>query len=352
MALLTIEALNKSSPLSGSLPEDASELSLDALLQFTDDFWQYMEAEEISTMWLENFVGESPQERLLMLELLMKSAHARLLGVARLEIALAAPEIMRFLAEKLGDFRSSQAARLLEILLDHPDSAIRRAAACSLNRWNERNPSGASDADDAASAVHFYHAQMATDEWEGQYSLVYAVRSADGQIKFFVTLLDRWDRGIVDCWGCVRYSEQEYDKMLESMAADLADLRQRDIAKHTALTLLTKAMELNAQRKHPLPLEFCVWLHLFENEQFEPDPKVPKFGEDCDICHKPLETGPRRAPWVFGNMVVCNRCCDRTLHCPNCSEQTSLAECLLRCDPGNRHVIKCPGCSHSLEMPT
>jgi hypothetical protein len=180
-------------------------MSLDSLVQFTENFWEAMEMEEIAMMWRENFVAEPPEDRLAVLDMLMKSAHPKMLGIVRLELTLGDLKILQFLAQRLPEFTSPMAAALLESLLAHPDLMVRTSADASLQRWRERAKANPRDDRDSAAEPRFYRAFMATDEWSGHYSLVYAVKCPPTDlIKFVVVLLDRWDRGIIDCWGCVR----------------------------------------------------------------------------------------------------------------------------------------------------
>jgi hypothetical protein len=353
VALLAIEAIHENPQAQAAMtpPPAASELSLDSLMQFTEDFWEAMDMEEIAMMWRENFLAEPPEDRLSVLGVLMKSANPKTLGIARLEIALGNLKILEFLAQKLGEFDSPMADSLLDVLLEHPNLAVRMSADVSLADRRQRANTAA---EGAAAAPRFYRAFMATDQWSGHYSLVYAVKCPpDDLIKFVVVLLDRWDRGIMDCWGCVRYSHAEFEQLLSNMAKDFADLRQEQITKRTALTLIEKAMDLNVRRKHPLPLEFAIWGHLFENEAVTPDPNVPEFGVDCGVCHKPIRTGPRTAPpWVFADLVVCNRCSKRPLRCPICGGSTTLPECFLTRDRSDDPMdLRCPHCFESFQMP-
>lgn len=351
VALLAVEALHEGSADATHVPPGLSDLSLDSLLQFTENFWETMELEEITMMWRENFSAEPPDDRLCLLEALMKSAHPKMLGVVRLEMALNDVKILQFLAEHLGQFRDPMAGRLLHKMLDHPDLVVRTLADQSLARWRKQAELPHPDAS-GLPALRFYRAHMATDDWSGQYSLIYAVKSPDERIRFVVVLLDRWDRGIIDCWGCVRYSIEEFERLLVTMSRDFSNLRQRRIAKRTALTLLRKAEALNLERKHPLPLEFAIWAHLFEDERFQEDPAIPEFGVDCGICQKPLRTGPRLSPpWVFGKMVVCHHCSGRVLRCPTCGGSTTLAECLLTREDSHGPIdLRCPHCFESLQM--
>ena len=354
VALLAIEAIHENPPASVPTLTRPPAMSLDSLVQFTENFWEAMEMEEIAMMWRENFVAEPPEDRLAVLDMLMKSAHPKMLGIVRLELTLGDLKILQFLAQRLTEFTSPMAAALLESLLAHPDLMVRTSADASLQRWRERAKANPRDDRDSAAEPRFYRAFMAADEWSGHYSLIYAVKCPPNDlIKFIVVLLDRWDRGIIDCWGCVRYSHAEFEDLLAAMAKDFADLHQERITKRTALTLLLKAMDLNRRRKHPVPLEFSVWCHLFENEDIVLDPKVPDFGVDCGVCHKPVRTGPRTAPpWVFADLVICNRCSKRPLRCPLCGGSATLPECFLTREESNHRMdLRCPHCFETFQMP-
>lgn len=348
VALLAIEALRGDASSGGAplLTDGLPELTLDSLLQFSEDFWETMEMEEVSMLWRENFADEPPEDRLLMLEMLMKTAHPKLLGIANLEIAMGNVKIVQFLAQKLGQFDGPLPIRILQRLQSHPDLVVRTLADLSLEQVRERARSASPPKAPPLPEARFYRAHMATDAMSGHYSLIYAVKSPDGQIKFLVVLLDRWDRGVIDCWGCVRYSTEEFNQLLAAMARDFADLQQRRITKRPALTLLTNAMELNVRRRHALPLELAVWCHLFDHEPFKNDPSIPEFGVDCGVCRKPLRTGPRLAPpWVLGDLVVCHRCSKRSLRCPMCGGSATLSECLVtREDSRGQIDLRCPHC--------
>jgi len=350
VALLAVEALHQDEDEPDEDTGEPPDLSLQSLLQFAESFWEHLEMEEISLLWCENFASEPPDERLAMLEALMSSNNPKLLGIARLEMALGNEKILQFLAHNLRMFDSPKAVRLLEDLLGHPDLVVRTLAEESLAEIKSRR--GATAAKPDRPQRRFYRAHLASDNFSGHHSIVYAVKESDGLIKFLVALLDRWDRGVVDCWGNVRYSPEEFKDLLETMAEDFGDLPQKRITKQTALTYLHKAVDLNAHRNHPLPLEFYVWCHLFENERYRPDPAVPEFGADCGVCHKPVRTGPRLPPpWVFGDLVICDNCSKRTFRCPICGSRLSLSECLLvHGESDNEIDLRCPHCFQTLQM--
>lgn len=350
-ALLAVEALHGDV----SRPEEdlapPPDVSVDSLLELYEGFLEGLEMEELAVMWGENFADEAAEDRLALLELLMQSAHPKMLGVARLEIAKGDIKILQFLAEHLGQYEDPLAARLLEDMLVHPDLVVRTLAEQSLVQLKRRSVSRAERWHEKVPArPRFYRAHLAADERTGHYSLVYAVKMPDDTIKFFVVLLERWDRGIVDCWGNARCTPEQFAELLRSMTADFADLRQKRITKGTALTYLERAMELNVRRNHPLPLELSVWMHLIENQRFRSDPDVPAFGVDCSYCRNPIRTGPRTPPLVLDDLVVCPKCSKRKLKCPVCEGATTFSECLLiREDSDDPIGLRCPHCFQSID---
>jgi hypothetical protein len=348
-SLLTLEALDRSAvEQANGQPAPAPSLYFDSLLEVTEDFWDSLDMEDVANMWLEHFIEGPADNRLLVLHELLAHDLPKLLGVARLEIAVGDLKILNFLAEKLGEYSAPLAARMLEDLLVHPDLVVRTLAERSLTQCRER----VKREPPPAPKSRFYRAHLATDEWDSHYSLVYSVRGDNGLIKFFVVLIDRCDRGIIDCWGRCRYTEAQFRELLAAMTRDFADLRQRRIAKPTALTLLRRARLLNVQRRHRVPLSFHVWLHTIENERFREDAAIPDFGIHCSICQKPIRTGPRLAlPFYFGPVIVCPVCARRNLRCATCGGSTTLPKCLVvNGDRGEPCDLKCPHCFESFHV--
>ncbi|MCX8036591.1 MAG: HEAT repeat domain-containing protein [Candidatus Sumerlaeia bacterium] len=354
VALLAVEALSDESLQASPSVGHLSEISLDSLIQFTDSFWESMEVEEIAMMWSQHFLNEPPAERLRLIEMLMKSAKPKMLGIAYIELIYGDTKILQFLAEKLGMFNDPMAVGLLESLLDNPDLMVRTNADRSLARIRQRRTLGPPPESDLLPRDRFYRAYIVSDPLSGHYSLVYAVKSPNGLIKFLVALLNRWDRGVTDCWGCVRYTIEEFNELIATMSRDFADLNQSRIPKRTAQTFLYRAMELNQRRGYAFPPEFSVWSNLFIKDAFTEDERVPEFGPDCSLCQKPLRVPSHGVPWVIGDLVICPACSRRSLRCPACGGRAKPADCLVT--QGNSRDdekinLRCPHCFEVLPLP-
>ncbi len=355
VALLAVEALGDASLQASPSIAHLSEISLDSLLQFINSFWESMEIEEIAMMWNESFLREPPPDRLRLIETLMQSARPKMLGIAYIELIYGDTTILQFLAEKLGTFNDPMAVGLLESLLEHPDLIVRTNADRSLARIRQRRALGPPPKSDLLPRDRFYRAYLASEPFSGHYSLVYAVKSPNGLIKFLVALLNRWDRGVTDCWGCVRYTAEDFDELIATMSRDFADLDQSRISKRTALTFLHRAMSLNQHRGHPLPKEFCIWANLFIKDRFTLDPRVPEFGQHCSVCGKPLRIPAHEFPWVVGEQVICPACLRRNVRCAACGGRAKPIDCFLtQAKESGRNFleIRCPHCFEVFHLPS
>lgn len=347
LSLLAVEALHTDT----SDPEAAEamlpDVPFDSLLDVAEGFWENMELEEVSMMWCDNFAREEREHRMSMLEALMATSHPKLLGIARIELGLGDLKIVQYLAEKLGDFDDPFATRMLNSLLSHNDLVVRTLAERSLMAQKERGakPPATGQKD------RFHLASMATDDSAGQFSVLYALRSPEGWIRFVVLLLDRWDRGVVDCWGNVRFDRAQLKDLLATMNDDFGGITHRRVTKGTALTLIHEAMDLNERRNHPIPVEMYAWIHLIENERYKHDPNVPQFGVDCSLCHKPLKTSSTSMPWTIEDIAVCPRCTKKKILCPKCKGSMKLTQCLISPEKNRRrNELRCPHCYRSIDF--
>jgi hypothetical protein len=174
----------------------------------------------------------------------------------------------------------------------------------------------------------------------------------DSLFRCVAIMIDRWDRGILDCWGSVCESDDQIKDMIERMKSDYAFLEFYKAKKAHALTILQKAMELMQNRRYALPTEFHVWSHLFTDEKFDLDPDVPPFGADCAICGKAVKTSTQQGPCVVEELVVCHRCMKKRLACPVCGGKMKLTKCLITRDQETQRLeIRCPHCYDVINTP-
>jgi hypothetical protein len=285
-----------------------------------------------------------------MLESLFATSHPKLLGIARIEIALGDIGILQFLAEELGEYTDPMAVRMLKELRDHADLVVRTKADLSLAGQRAKRREMPAQDEPAVEPSRFYRAYVVSDEYSGHYSLVYAVRSSVSRLfKFMVVLLDRWDRGVIDCWGGSSYTLEQFQDLLDTMSEDFSGLPMEQINKPRALTLLHNALDLNRVRGHAVPLEMFVWIHLIESQRFRRDADVPVFGGHCSICLKPIHTGPRTPPpFALGDWVVCHRCARSPLDCPICGGSVSVPDGLIASEDNDGNLdLRCPHCFES-----
>ncbi|MCX7017097.1 MAG: hypothetical protein NTW86_31800 [Candidatus Sumerlaeota bacterium] len=201
------------------VPEDAFHVLAqhgdpqELMLRITGQMWEKFSAEEAAALWIEQFAKLEPGERATVLDLFLQKPCPSLLGIARVEARSGDRAIELQIAERLADFPYPGAVALLEELGRSPHIDARLAADHSLAALRRKAPELASidpKGDWNLGGGQFYEAYTMEDPLEGQFIVIYSRQAADGLIRFCSALIDSWDRGLVDMWGGVNHSKEEF----------------------------------------------------------------------------------------------------------------------------------------------
>jgi hypothetical protein len=326
--------------------------AVNELLTATETLWRQLENEEIASLWLEEYWQMEKKDKMMLLEVFLKRAEQFYLPVLRLEVENPDVEIVRQVARGLADFDHPVAGKLLRRLLDHKDMGVRLDAEYSLKQFEERGRI-AERPEETPPQEHFYKALVGEDPHSGQYTVIYSTSAPDGSIKFMNVWIDSWDRGIVDCWGNIRYTPDQFSEMIATFNLRSDYVRHREVEKDYAVFLIRKALELTQQRGYHVPTELFVWWGMIEDVPFDPKKYHVAFGLHCLECGEPIQTGKRRPSiWVIGDgKALCPRCVRKKKQCSLCGEHIkdlASAFALVDAETGTISVM-CKKCYESHE---
>jgi hypothetical protein len=312
--------------------------AVNELLTATETLWRQLEDEEIASLWLEEYWQMEKKDKMMLLEVFLKRAERFYLPVLRLEVENPDVEIVRQVARGLANFDYPLAGKLLRRLLDHKDMGVRLDAEYSLKQFEERERI-AERPQEAPPQEQFYRALVGEDPRTGQYTVVYSTiapdlpgsvpgpeqdrdRQTGGSIKFMNVWIDSWDRGIIDCWGNIRYTPEQFSEMIVTFNQRDDYVRHHEVEKDYAVFLIRKALELTQQRGYRVPTELFVWWGMIEDVPFDPKKYHVAFGLHCLECGEPIQTGKRRSSlWIIGDgKALCPRCVRKKKQCTLCGE--------------------------------
>jgi hypothetical protein len=358
--LITLKALKeygeKSAPESFNNKEAVGEL-----LTATEMLWRELEDEEIGSLWLEGYWRMDRKDKKMLLEVFLKRGERFYLPVFRLEAESEDVEIVRQVARGLARFDDPLAAKILRRLMEHKDMGVRLDAEYSLKQY-EAGRKKTPKPQVIEPSWEFYKAFVGEDPRSGQYTVVYSAVSPKGDIKFMNVWIDSWDRGIVDCWGNIRYTPDQLSEMIRTFNQPRAEAgtgsgkddyaRHREVEKDYAVFLIRKGLELTQNRGHKIPTELFVWWGMIEDEPYDPKEYHVAFGLNCVECGAEIRMGKRRhSMWVIGDgKAVCRRCIRKKKRCENCDAEIkdfSAAFVLFNAESSSVSVI-CSKCHSSL----
>ena len=187
------------------------------MMRITGQMWENFTPEEAAALWIEQFAALEPHERATVLDLFLQKPCPSLLGIARVEARSGDREIELQVAERLADFPYPGAVALLEELGRTPHIDARLAADHSLEVLRQKAPELASidpNGDWNLGGGRFYRAYVMEDPRDGQFIVIYSREASDGSIRFCTALIDSWDRGLVDMWGGVNHTQEEFEDVV------------------------------------------------------------------------------------------------------------------------------------------
>jgi hypothetical protein len=316
--LITLKALKEYGEKSAPQFTNKKD-SVNDLLTATEMLWRELEDEEIGSLWLESYWQMDKNDKLVLLDIFLKRGERFYLPVLRLEAENSDVDIVRRVARGLANFGHPNAEKILQRLLQHNDMGVRLDAEYSLKQLKQK-PNRPKKIKGPTSRWEFYKSFVGEDPGGGQHTVVYSTISPENDIKFMNVWIDSWDRGIVDCWGNIRYTTDQLAEMIRTFNQKDEFVKHREVEKDYVVYLVRKALELTKNRDYKVPMEFFVWWGMMEDEPYDPDKYHVAFGLKCLECGSDIRLGKRRkSVWVFGDgKALCPRCIRTKKLCARC----------------------------------
>lgn len=295
------------------------------------------EPEAVGLVWLRGFRGLPDNYRAHLLRAVAERRDPSMIPVLEIEAHNTSVEVRRAVAESLPHFKVREALDLALRLEFDQDVMVRYDAARAVEQLRKlkRLPL-------AVPAPVFDRCFCMAVPGAGSAGILYAVRTADGSIKFCSLLLDTWHRGIVEAWGNVGCDDSELAEVVLAFSSEVvhssgqngASISMRRphftaISRNEAVELIRSSVAVSRARGRRLPAEFPVWERLFRYE-VEDEPScvgadrpsiVDEFVFDlhCAACnHRIYVNRTRTNLSVSAGYAFCSRCLSKERECARC----------------------------------
>ncbi|MCX7045755.1 MAG: hypothetical protein NTX50_09770 [Candidatus Sumerlaeota bacterium] len=349
-------------PIAGLGPESFASQTLNVLFKRFD--W-----EESALTWMTFRKEMNEDARQFALTALLDEKNPLAMPVFRMEALTANVETTRLLAKELGGVTSRQALAVLELLQDNDDLVTRLNASESIAKCRNRlraqykkssaanvigAPGAAEDEESALSPGpppgKFLFTEVFLNPPAGEAAFLTARLMEGKAIKCLSGLIDCWDRGLFDTWGC---SLDPKGEGLEAARKDMSGVtgaEPRSLNENDTAYLIRESVRLSRERDYQPPDEFFIWEHLLIYPYHRPaDGLGLKFGWNCAVCSEPIRTGGRRAvPLVFSGALICPKCSHRKPGCARCGDKVNIAQSYLNIEEDGTASFLCRKCFDQL----
>jgi hypothetical protein len=310
-----------------------------------------LEPEETALMYLQDFADQPENDRLLFLQFLIDEALPEFLPILEIESRNPDFRVRMAVARGLARFPFKETLYTAEFLLNDTSPAVRYDAQRAMEELQRRG----------ALEYHvppppFHRACCFVEPEHGAATLFYAARSARGRIKFFAMLLDFWTKGVVEAWGNVGLSDQDFDGVIEEFLGDArkhgmhGQLERYELTREQALHLFLRALEFTSQQGAAPPLELFLFDRLVRDENFsgvdDEELEIFTFGASCVGCEKELHPNRSRSNVVpLGSSdLLCRKCAGVQRACSECGARFRVKDVQLPMRGACYSFGKCRSC--------
>ncbi len=299
------------------------------------------EPESAGLVWLHGFRQLPVESRVGLLSALAQRVDPLFVAILEIEAFNPSIEVRRAVASILPSFPYQETLDLALRLRFDEDVIVRYDAGKA-----EQALQKAGRLPRATSLPHFDHAYCVALPSAGIVGVLYAARDSKECIKFCSVLVDTWHRGIVDVWGNVNCTDDQFSDVLLAFASRMAETALNasavephfhPITRMEALQLIQEGAQLTLRRGRRLPAEYPLWSRLFRHET-ESESEVQAsmhvrsivdefvFDLQCSCCTRPIAANRQRTNLaVSGGQAFCKRCLNRQRRCTGCGKDFRLA---------------------------
>ena len=289
------------------------------LLRFLEAFWQQVDPLDVGRIWLEDYYDLPVREKIPLLKSLFATQSPSYLPIFSMELASPHVSVSRFIAAELASIQHEKTLLMLRSFPVLRDMAARLSVEDTIKTLEKRRKEGDLSPQERDNPFLFYKAFAAEEESAGFVSVIFSKRQDKGPIRFMFTLIDRWDKGIMNCYGDVVEEEASLHQVVHLLNEQSGPIQYSRTKREYALWILRKAEELTISRGYSLPPEYLLCRFLLWDEEAPARNYPLSFGLTCCECgaaiHMSKDFG---ATWIIGDIGLCPECIEKKNHCENC----------------------------------
>jgi len=316
------------------------------ILDFIDNFWQMMNPEDIGQIWIDEYHNTPARNKISLLGALFASGSTNYLPIYSVELGSPQVTVSRFVAESLGEMDSEEALRLLKTFPEPRHTGTRLAVEESLKTLRRKKRNGELAPGREKDNIPFFKAYVAEEDSTGFISVIFSRKTMQGSIRFLFALIDRWDRGIINCYGDEAGNTDDFYEMVELLNFQSSMIHYSESKKSYALWLLQEAEKLTLERGYHLLPDYLLWRRLIRDERKVSTRYPVRFGLSCCECGTPIRTVRDEIDaWIIHDIALCPDCIKKKTHCESCRSplDPQKAYALARSDMAHITVI-CENC--------
>ena len=323
-----------------------SEKVLKKLLYFLDTFWEQLDYLDVGRIWLDDYYDLPVRDKIPLLRTLFDTGSACYLPIYSIELGAPQVTITRFVARHLAEVQHENTLLMLKSFPVLRDTDTRLSMEESVKKLKQERKNGELEPRRPETILPFYKAFLAEEESAGFLSLIFSKLDPDGAIRFLFALIDRWDRGVINCSGDVVEDQDSFHQIVMLLNQQSGLVHHSEIKKDYALWILRKAEKLSLDRGYNLPPEYLLWRNLLWDEHHARRKYSLLFGLNCCECGEPIRTtnGNLNA-WLIGDIALCQGCISKKTHCENCGAPINPEQCYALASSRVDHVtVICETC--------
>jgi len=323
-----------------------SEQGVNKLLHFLNAFWQQVDPLDVGRLWLEDYYDLPVREKIPLLKSFLATQSASYLPIYSIELGSPHVSLSRLVAKELATVANEKTLSMLKSFPVLRDTAARLSMDESINTLQEKRRNGELEPAGKETRFSFYKAFAAEEESAGFISVIFSKKQSGGPIRFMFTLIDRWDKGVLNCYGDVVEEEAALHQIVQLLNQKSELIQYSRVKRDYAMWILKKAEKLTIDRGYSLPPEYLMCRCLLWDEEPSAKKYPTLFGLTCCECGAPIQmTKDHYASWLIGDIALCPECIETKNHCENCGVPIKPELCYALARTGMHHItVICESC--------
>jgi len=326
---------------------------LEKFLYFLDAFWQQIDPLDVGRIWLEDYNKLRAREKISILKALFSTGSACYLPIYSIELGSPHVSLSRFVADQLSNVDHENTLLMLQSFPELKDTATRIAIEHSIKVLKKKRRNGELELRSQKKLPAFYRAFVAEEESAGFLSVIFAKKLPEDHIRFSFTLIDRWDQGILSCYGDLAEDLKSFNQIVEMLNEQSGLIHYYKVNRDYAVWILRNAEALSIERGYSLHPEYLLCRCLLWDESPSKKDYGLLFGMECCECGAPIRMNKSQGnAWMLGDIALCSQCIKKKKTCEHCGRPIipEKAYALARADMDHITLI-CESCYKDTQNP-